>query len=112
MSRPEVLAVVDAKCAADRARGERLQAVTDDLAAVQTQRDVCLGRLAQVQEAPPVPWRSPWWLRVGLDVVPAGLIGGGTACLVGGCGSEVSVGLLVAGALGVVGRLVLEVVDR
>lgn len=112
MSRERVLALVDAQCGADRAKAARLPTLLDDIAAVQTQRDVCLGRLAQVQEAPPVPWRSPWWLRVGLDVVPAGLVGGGTACLVGGCGGEVSVGLLVAGGLGVLGRLVLEVIER
>jgi hypothetical protein len=111
MSRARVDALVDAACSRSRAAEARLPTVIDDLAAVQTQRDVCLGRLAQVQEAPPVPWRSPWWLRVGLDVALVG-VGVGTGAVAGiGGPPEVIVGGVVLEVAMLGGRLMLEWLD-
>lgn len=112
MSRERVLAVVDAACHRARAVEARMPTLVGDLATVQTQRDVCLGRLAQAQESPPEPWRSPLWLRLALDV-GVGALAAGTGAVAGiGGPPEVVVGLAVGSVAALVARVVLELIDR
>jgi hypothetical protein len=114
LSADRVNAVVDAACARARAAEARLPNVIDDLSKAQTERDHCRGELARLENTPaPEPVRrSPWWIRVALDVGIGALSAGtGAAAGIGAPGEVVAVGAtLSAGALAV--RLLLEFLDR
>lgn len=104
-------AAADTLCRRARTAELRLDALTDDLAAVQAQRDVCHGRLLQLvetREAPPA--RAPLWLRVSLDVAVGALATTAGALAGAGVASEAVVGVAVAGAGALLARVVLEIV--
>lgn len=114
---PAVNAAASAACRRARAAELRLSSeVLPDLAAAQTQRDVCVGerallerQLSLVQSTP--PRRSPWVLRVGLDVGTL-LLGAGAGFAWGaGLPPTAGVGMGVGAICALVGRLVLEWVD-
>lgn len=110
---PAVNAAADALCRRARAAELRLdEEVLPDLAAAQTQRDVCEGRLAQLMEHPPTqpqPWRAPLWLRLALDVGIGATATGTGALAASGAPAEFVVGFAVASVAALVGRIVLEV---
>lgn len=104
-------AAADTLCRRARTAELRLDALTDDLAAVQAQRDVCHGRLLQVTETPaPAPARAPLWLRIALDVGIGALAATAGTLVAVGAPSEVVVGFAVAGVGALASRVVLEVV--
>lgn len=110
MSKARVSALVAAACAESEAKANRLDEVTRDLDAAETQRDELRGQLIHLQNTPPERASAPLWLRIALDVgIGATAAGTGTLAAVG-APSEVVVGFAV-GAVGVlVSRLVLEVI--
>ena len=112
MTRERVSALVDAKCIKDRAKAERVGELTADLKASETQTQFCEGRLAQIIAAQPeTAWRSPWWLRWGLDIGVPVLATATGITLGAGAPLELSVGLLVGTTAGIIGRLILELLD-
>lgn len=111
MSKARVSALVAAACAESEAKANRLDDVTRDLDAAETQRDEYRGQLLELRQNPPdAPTRAPLWLRIALDVgIGATAAGTGTLAAVG-APSEVVVGFAVASVGVLVSRLVLEVV--
>ena len=107
----EVQRGVEKKCAEAAADSANVAKYRKKAADEKASRLLCIGRLKQIAETPPTRWRSPWWLRLALDVSAPLAGGAGGACLGLGCPESVSVGVLVAGAAMVVGRVVLEVLD-
>lgn len=106
--------MIDAACSRARAAETRLPLVVSDLDAAQVERDHCRGELAHLKANPPQPpvvQRTPWWLRVALDVA----IGGGgvaTGVVLGSRGAPevvIGVGVAAVGLLGV--RLLVEYLD-
>lgn len=110
MSKARVNALVDAACLVHKERAGRLDAVTKDLARAQEQHQQCKGQLLELRRRPVVRL-SPVWLRVSLDVAVPVLAGAGGFCVAAGCPREVSVGILVGAGLGIVARVVLELID-
>lgn len=115
----DINAAADAACRRARAAELQLtQQVLPDLQAAQTQRDQCRGevsvltrQLEIVTLTPPVRTRSPWVLRVGLDVVAA-VLGGAAGVSLGADGPpQLTAGVGVAAVTVLVGRLLVEWLD-
>lgn len=73
--------------------------------------DQCEALRLQPQPPGAIPWRSPWWLRIPLDVALV-VVGGSTGAAAGlNAPPEVLVGGVVLELALLSGRLVLEVLD-